>query len=113
VKNICTTTRVIISKLASGTSRNVVDKAAIDDQQQRQQQVLENVGIIRTIRMRTVEILNFIFDMRRDYRIQLAMAAFKEYRSGGDAAVAADGTLPSHTVMIDVQVSGQNGQVGG
>ena len=35
-------------------------------------------NVIRQIRLTAIDILNFILDVRRDYRIALALAAFRE-----------------------------------
>lgn len=39
---------------------------------------LQTRNVIRQIRMTTINILNFILDVRRDYRIALALAAFRQ-----------------------------------
>lgn len=39
---------------------------------------LQARSVIRQIRMTTIDILNFILDVRRDYRIALALAAFRQ-----------------------------------
>lgn len=54
---------------------------------------LQSRAVIRQLRLTALDILNFIFDVRRDYRITLALAAFKKQRLNQSAAPPADNAL--------------------